>query len=120
MTSIPKSEIERIKIIGANESCSNEELSHFLPNYPLLKGNETLFRISLANAKKYIDRDVALLVKGLHFIEEEYKKASSNDFGFGSPSPTYKIIKALQSKDPELAHELEGWVASAGGNYYIS
>ena len=42
-----------------------------------------------------------------------------NDFGFGSPSRTYKIINGLKKRNPELALTLTKWIAENGGNYYI-
>ena len=44
---------------------------------------------------------------------------TDNDFGFGSPSPTKKVIQVLEKKDKEQAHELHEWIAKNGGNYYI-
>ena len=48
-----------------------------------------------------------------------YKKELNSEFGFGSPSPTAKVIEALQTKDTALAKELRIWVLERGGNYYI-
>lgn len=49
----------------------------------------------------------------------KYGQISDQDFGFGSPSPTYKLIKTLEDSDKDLAIELNQWVANNGGNYYI-
>lgn len=99
--------------------CLEEELNILLPNFPTLKGSEFIFTIGWANAIKYIDSDVEILVKGLHIVETLYKNKTQNDFGFGSPSPTHKIIQQLSTQNQNLANELTNWIAKDGGNYYI-
>ena len=111
--------VNLIKIIGESGKCSRSQMLHFLPEFPLLKGNEFIFTISWANARKYIGDEVADFVKGLHLIEEKYKEQTSSDFGFGSPSPTYKVIMALKNTNSELSVKLEKWISENGGNYYI-
>jgi hypothetical protein len=91
----------------------------FLPNYPVLHGNEFIFTISSANCKKYIDNEIEYLVKGLHIIEEQYKIHSGNTFGFGSPSPPVNFIQYLAKDNIELSKKLKLWIANNGGNYYI-
>lgn len=110
---------EKVKEIGSKSFCSLNDLKEILPDFPSLKGSEDIFKINHANAKEYIDDKVDDLIKGLHCIEEAYKKETRNDFGFGSPSPTAKVIDTLKIKDPELAEILYNWVADNGGNYYI-
>ena len=58
-------------------------------------------------------------MKGLHYIELKFREINNNDFGFGSPSPTFKIIQALEKIDKEKATQLKDWVAENGGSYYI-
>lgn len=112
--------INKIKEIGKACVCSNEDLNIFLPNFPKLYGNEFIFSIGWANANKFIDEDIVYFIKGLHTIEKKYKVLSQNDFGFGSPSPTYKVISSLEKEEPNLANQLKEWVKKNGGNYYIS
>jgi len=111
--------INLIKKIGESGKCSKEQMLNFLPEYPILRGSEFIFTISWANAGKYIGDEVVDFVKGLHFIEEKYKEQTSSDFGFGSPSPTYKVIMAIKNTNSELSVKLEKWVSENGGNYYI-
>ncbi|MCG7866476.1 MAG: hypothetical protein JAY74_08900 [Candidatus Thiodiazotropha taylori] len=94
------------------------DLNYFLPNFPLLRGSEDIFRISRANANLYLDSNPDALIKGLHLIELEYKRQSSS-YGFGSPSPTFMLIETLVEIDYELAHKLYNWISNSGGNYYI-
>ncbi len=108
-----------IKNIGRAGVCNDAELLTLLPNYPVLRGSEWLFTIGWADAHRYIDNDVESFVKGLHFVEEAYKLKSGNDFGFGSPGPTAKVIDAVGKTNPALALTLREWVGANGGNYYI-
>lgn len=112
-------QIEVLKNIGKRLLCLEDEFQIFLPNYPTLRGSEFIFTISWANASKYIDDDVEYLVKGLHIVEILYRNKTQHDFGFGSPSPTHKIIEQLMTKNEELAISLREWIAGNGGNYYI-
>jgi hypothetical protein len=112
-----KKTLEHIINIGKGES--SIEISEFLPSYPTIRGSENIFKINWRNSKGLLHLDVINLVKGLHKIELEYRRISNNDFGFGSPSPTHKIIIGLRSQDIQLADELHNWINSNGGNYYI-
>ena len=109
--------IDLVKVIGERENCSDEELLLFLPNYPTLHGSEFIFTIGWANAKKFMLSDVEFFIRGLHCIEMKYKELSKHAFGFGSPSPTAKMIAGLN--DTQLAKKLTKWVSQNGGNYYI-
>jgi len=109
--------IKNIIEIGLSNRKIN--LKDFLPNYPIIRGSEKIFTISWANANIYLNFNPEGLIKGLHLIELEYRKLSNNDFGFGSPSPTFKLIQALVEINSELAHELYKWINNNGGNYYI-
>lgn len=111
--------IKMFKNIGERMLCLEEEFQVILPNYPTLRGSEFIFTISWADAGMYIDSEVEYLVRGLHIVELLYRNKTQNDFGFGSPSPTYKIIKQLENKNKTLANELHHWIAANGGNYYI-
>lgn len=110
----------KIKQIGENGICTEDELLFFLPNHPTVSGSEFIFKISWADAKRYLDKDVEYFVKGLHYIELKYRELVKNDFGFGSPSPTFKVIESLKEKDIELSKKLSDWVFENGGNYYLS
>ena len=108
--------ITRIKEIGRDGFAIEEDVKRFSGN---LRGSEFLFRISWANAKNYIDDEVEDFVKGLHYTELKFREINNNDFVFGSPSPTYKVIQALEKRDKEKATQLKDWVSENGGNYYI-
>lgn len=114
-----REEVGIIIKIGSSNICSEEELHYFLPSYPGLKGSEFIFTISWANCKHYLNKDVENFVRGLHLIELKYRSMCNHDFGFGSPSPTYKVISGLAKRDNELANFLTEWIAENGGNYYI-
>jgi len=105
--------------IGKTFDIDNIFIEVFLPNFPTLKGSEDIFKINKANAYRYINKDVEYFVKGLHLIEELYKKETKNNFGFGSPSPTFKLIESYSKSNFSKAVELEYWIAKNGGNYYI-
>lgn len=108
-----------LKKIGERLLCLEEEFNVVLPNFPTLKGSEFIFTIGWANATKYIDSDVEIFVKGIHIVETLYKNKTQNNFGFGSPSPTYKIIQQVRTQNEHLANELTKWISESGGNYYI-
>ena len=112
-------QIEIFKKVGKRLLCLEDEFHIILPNFPTLRGSEFIFTIGWANALKYIDSDVEYLVKGLHIIEIFYRNKIQHDFGFGSPSPTYKILQKLRETNESLAFELTNWIANSGGNYYI-
>lgn len=112
-------QIAILKEVGKRLLCLEDEFNIILPNFPTLKGSEFIFTIGWANASKYIDSDVEYLIKGLHIVEILYRNKMQHDFGFGSPSPTYKILKKLKEKNEDLAEKLTKWIANSGGNYYI-
>ena len=111
---------KNVKAIGRHGECGKEHLEYFLPNYPTLRGSEPIFRIGHANANDCLDSEAEVFIKGLHLIEMAYKEACGHDFGFGSPSPTAKVIDALEKNDKSLAMTLRNWVLERGGNYYIN
>jgi len=108
-----------LKKIGERLLCLEDEFNVVLPNFPTLKGSEFIFTIGWANATKYIDSEVESFVKGLHIVETLYKNKTQNNFGFGSPSPTHKIIQQIRTQNENLAFELTKWISESGGNYYI-
>ncbi|WP_295234025.1 hypothetical protein [Sediminibacterium sp.] len=112
-------QIKLIKEIGRKLFCTEEDFKTILLNYPTLRGSEFIFTIGDGNAYRYIDSEVDSFVKGLHVIEMLYKHKMSDNFGFGSPSPTYKIIRELSKSDESHAEELRKWIYDNGGNYYI-
>lgn len=114
-----KEQIEILKQVGKRLLCFEDEFKIILPNFPTLRGSEFIFTIGWANALKYIDSEVEYLVKGLHIVEILYRNKMQHDFGFGSPSPTHKILQQLKDKNESLAYELINWIANSGGNYYI-
>jgi hypothetical protein len=123
MKSIKKEEIKEqiklIKTVGSKLFCTEEEFNKILPEYPILNGSEFIFTIGWANGKNYIDFEVDNFIKGLHIIEILYKSKVNNDIGFGSPSPTYKLIQQISKSDLFHAETLKKWISDNGGNYYI-
>ena len=109
----------KVKEIGKKGICSETELIYFLPNYPVLRGSEFIFTIGWANARKFIDSEIEYFIKGLHYIELKYREKQNNDFGFGSPSPTFMVISKLKETDNGLSLTLSEWVKANGGNYYL-
>ncbi|MCP5188762.1 MAG: hypothetical protein H6988_00020 [Pseudomonadales bacterium] len=109
----------RDRVIELQQQEAEIDVLEFLPNYPALSGSEPIFRIGWADAHEYLGPGEEAFIKGLHRIELAYRQASGNDFGFGSPSPTSKVIDALAKHDSAKARELRLWVQEHGGNYYI-
>lgn len=114
----PKSDKLKIIDIGRREYCSDEELMHFIPDFPHPLGSEFIFTIRWNN-NRFIGNQIEYFVKGLHYIELKYREITGYDFGFGSPSPTFKIIETLKQSDFELAKQLSDWIVDNGGNYYL-
>jgi len=112
-------EFTKIFEIGKKGTCTEEELHFFLPDLPVIKGSEIIFTIKwIGPIRKSSIKDIEDFIKGLHHIEEAYKKVTS-DFGFGSPSPSFKVIGELRKRDNIKADEMVNWIARSGGNYYI-
>ena len=112
-----KSLLDHIIEIGKQEA--EVDIHKFLPDFPTPHGSEPIFKIGWANASRHLRYDVENLVKGLHHIEMNYKELTNNDFGLGSPFPSFKIILALHKQKADLAKDLFEWVDNHGGNYYI-
>ena len=110
-------EIKQIIEIGKSGICGIDSLHYFLPIFPELTGNEIVcFNFSFLGLS--LD-DIEYLVKGMHYIELEYRKRTGIEFGFGSPSKTNSLIYRISKIDIEKAKELQEWIANNGGNYYI-
>jgi hypothetical protein len=105
--------------IGKHKICTQEDLQYFLPLYPMILGDEDIITIAWTRGNRFINSEVEYFVKGLHLIENKYKLETHNAFGFGSTSPSYKIISFLKRTNETLASELEKWISLNGGNYYI-
>lgn len=111
-----KYEIDKVLLIGKEELDVN--LIEFLPHLPRIRGSESILRLRRVPLKMDM-YDIIQFVRGLHFIEMCYKKEVENDFGFGSPSPTFKMIKSLHKYYPGEADNIYTWNEERGGNYYI-
>jgi hypothetical protein len=112
-------QIEILKQVWKRLFDLEDELNTILPNFPTLRGSEFIFTIGWANAGRCINKDVDLFIKGLHISEVLYRNKTQNYFGFGSPSPTYKILQKLKETNDSLAIELTNWIANSCCNYYI-
>lgn len=75
--------IERIIEIGKSEICNINDLHYFLPDFPNLMGREVIF--SNFKFSKFFLNNIEYIIKGLHYIELEYRKRIGDEFGFGSP-----------------------------------
>jgi hypothetical protein len=114
-----KEQIIIIKKIGEELICSEDDFKIILPNYPKLGGDEIIFSRALENEIKYLESEIEYFIKGLHVIELTYRNKMQSEFGFGSPSRTYKFIQRLAKSNTVQAENLEKWIADNGGNYYI-
>ena len=90
--------INVIKNIGVVCICNEDELMLLLPNFPKLLGNEFLFIVSWLELVKELKspHDFEHFIKGLHIIELKYRETTKNNFGFGSPSSTNRILNKKQ------------------------
>lgn len=119
--------IKKAITIGKSGICSDDDLDYFLPNRPQLRGSEMIFTIGWSNAKDFLlhtGEDCESFIKGLHYVELKYASVyhphiHDQFFGFGSPSPTWKLINALEAKSSPMAGRLKNWISENGGNYYI-
>lgn len=109
--------VGQILSVGQKGICTTGDLSFFLPNFPIPRGSEPYFCVSEKDVSEALIPD---LIRGCHLIEMKYKKETGFKNGFGSPSPTYRLINVLKGIDRKNADELTRWVADNGGNYYIS
>jgi len=113
--------INIIKNIGIVCICNEDELMLLLPNFPKLLGNEFLFSVSWLELVKELksNQDFGNFIKGLHIIELKYREITDNNFGFGSPSSTFRILTNFEKKEYELSQKIKEWIKDNGGNYYI-
>jgi hypothetical protein len=110
------------KIIDIGKECNLDkiEITDFLPNYPNLRGSELIFSGRELSSTHLKAEDLEFLIKGLHFIELKYREMIEREFGFGSPSQTTNLIHRLKKRDLERGENLEEWISTHGGNYYIT
>jgi len=113
--------INIIKNIGKEGSCSEDELMLFLPNFPTIRGSEFIFRVQWGELILEVksNGEIEDFIKGLHLIEIKYRDITKNKFGFGSPTPTFRILANLRKKDLDLSQKISLWIKDNGGNYYI-
>ena len=116
-----KKEVRTIIEIGEQGKCSFEDLLYFSPYYPRYRGSEFMFEVSYKDVRLRSENEIEYFVKGLHQLELEYRKLMNDEFGFGSPSRTYSIIRSLEKIDrfKELGGYLKEWIRDNGGNYHI-
>lgn len=107
----------QVLTVGQKGLCSSKDLSFFLPNYPTIRGSELYFFI---NSKDVSDALLPDLIRGCHLIEMKYKEGTGYENGFGSPSKTKYLIDKLMKINKDEAIDLYNWVATNGGNYYIT
>ena len=131
--------INKILEIGKRGTCSDQQLSYFLPNLPDVANKDLLhilrseYGISTwhwtrrdilaidddGNKQSLRDEDKKLvsfivdLIKGIHLI---MFKAG---YGRASTTTICNLIGKLMEKDIEKFIDLYNWVAINGGNYYI-
>jgi hypothetical protein len=113
--------INLIKNIGIVGTCNEDELMLLLPNSPKLLGNEFLFNVRWLELVKELEshHDFYHFIKGLHIVELKYREVTDNNFGFGSPSSTFRILTNFEKKEYELSQKIKEWIKENGGNYYI-
>ncbi len=115
-----RTELRRIIRIGRTGECGNEELLHFLPELQL--GSGFIYGLDWEMVRGHLGRDVVPFIKGLHLIEEAYKKETGNSFGFGSPCPAQRMLDHMRYQAQQVnkdADDLTEWIRNNGGNYYI-
>lgn len=67
----------------------------------------------------FSESDFKHLIQGLHLIELRFRAEQGSTFGFGSISRTNTLLSKLNSRNLNLATQLNVWIAHNGGNYYI-
>jgi len=116
-----KKEVRTIIEIGEQGKCRFEDLLCFSPNYPRYRGSEFIKSVGYKDLRFRSENEIEYFVKGLHYVELKYREMTNCDFGFGSPSRTYPIIRSLEKIDrfKELGGYLKEWIRENGGNYHI-
>jgi hypothetical protein len=107
--------------IGEIGVCNDEELMLLLPNFPKLLGNEFIFTVKWIDLITQIKsfNDIEYFIKGLHIVEQKFREITKNEFGFGSPSSTHRLLTNLEKKEHDLSQRIKKWIRDNGGNYYI-
>lgn len=108
--------VHQIVEVGQKGSCTSEELSFFLPNFPQTHGSELYFLVDEKDVSSALLPD---LIRGCHLIEMKYRNDTGYENGFGSPSPTNNLINFLRKTNKNSAEDLVKWIANNGGNYYV-
>ncbi len=113
--------IEVIRNIGEANVCNEGELTLLLPNFPKLFGSEFIFRVKWEELIRQLrtTKEIEFFIRGLHIAELKYIEVSENEFGFGSPSSSFRILKILEKEEFDLAQELIEWIKKNGGNYHV-
>jgi hypothetical protein len=113
--------INVLKNIGIFGTCNEDEFMLLLPNFPKLMGNEFLFSVSWLELVKELKspHDFEHFIKGLHIVELKYREVTKNNFGFGSPSSTNRILDKFEKKEYDSSQKIKEWIRDNGGNYYI-
>ena len=113
--------IKFIRNIGGTNVCSEDELMLLLPEFPKLLGSEFIFRVKWEELIRQLrtTKEIEFFIKGLHIAELKYIEVSENEFGFGSPSSSFRVLKILEKKEFDLAQELIEWIKKNGGNYHV-
>lgn len=137
--------IQKVIEIGKSDNFDDIDLLYFLPDFPVIHGSEPIFLHLLSLEKKLSTKYIEFLIKGLHKIELAYGLASekfyvtkeiyhhqfnespkidynkyiNSKYRFGSPTQTNFVLYILWRRDKRKALEMEFWIASNGGNYYI-
>lgn len=131
--------INKIIEIGKRGTCTDQELSYFLPNLPDVANKDLLHVLkneygistwhwtrrdilaidavgnvqSLTNEDEKLVSFIVDLVKGIHIIEFK------SGYGGSSTTTICNLFGTLIEKDANRFIDLYNWIASNGGNYYI-
>ena len=139
MTTKKEEYINKILEIGRRGTCTDQELSYFLPNLPDVANKDLLHVLrgeygistrhwtrrdilaidadenaqSLRNEDEKLASFIVDLVKGIHIIEFK------SGYGGSSTTTICNLFGTLIEKDTKRFIDLYNWIASNGGNYYI-
>jgi len=107
---------DRVIKVSKSGVCSLNELTYFLPTFPVINYSEPIFRRLKDEVIILSDTDLIDYIKGLHIIEITFRKFKGDEFGFGSPSITHELLNKL-NLDNHI--KLYDWIAFNGGNFFI-